>query len=166
MWRRRRKLLSFRQRYCDLVYSSGWIEAVSDPSAHFQNARILELEAAIGLKDAELLNKTADIGRLKETSVEVMDRLVEVSDMMYNVNRNTDVNSVENFEKLKLDVAWIVDQSMPGASYDEKSGYKKHIFSGIFTAISKAYQYLSESKFSRNNTYLVMDTKPQKRSRK
>jgi len=164
LWRRRQKPLNFRHRYGVCIYS--FVLNGTNFSAHSQTAKTLELEAAVGLKDAELLEKTAEIRGLKETSVEVMDRLVEVSDMMYNVNRNTDVNSPENFEKLKQDVAWIVERSMPGASYDEKSGYKRHIFSGIFTAISKAYQFDVESKIPRDNTFLVMGTKPQKRSRK
>jgi len=122
-----------------------------------QNARILQLEA-------ELAARTAEVGRVRETAVDVMDRLVEVSQMMYEVNRNTDVNSIENINKLKQDVGWMVDQSMPNASTVERLGYKKHVVNGIFTAISKAYQFEAESRIPRNNTFLVMDSK--KRARK
>jgi hypothetical protein len=113
-----------------------------------------------------LAARTAEIGRVRDTAVDVMDRLVEVSQMMYEVNRNTDVYSVEYNTKLKEEVGWIVDQSMPNASNAERLGYKKHIVDGMFTVISKAYQFDVESRIPRNNTYIVMDSKPRKRSRK
>ena len=94
-----------------------------------------------------------------------LEKLENISTMMNRINRFSDVNSTANTNELKDNVNCIVDHLMPFPG-DNKADIKRHIFCGMFAVISKAYGYEIDSRLPRNNTTLVADNTPRKRSRK
>ena len=95
-----------------------------------------------------------------------LEKLMDISKMMKDINRFSDVNSTANMNELKDNVNVIVNHLMPFPG-DDKAKIKDSIFCGMFAVISKAYGYETESRLPRNNTTLVADHHaPPKRSRK
>jgi hypothetical protein len=93
-----------------------------------------------------------------------MDKLVDIAEMMNGINAHSDENSGEFRHELETNVGLIVDKMIPASDSKKKKAYKSLIVGGMYTAVSKAYQYHLEERLSRNNTTIVVD--PNKASNK
>ena len=83
---------------------------------------------------------------------DVVSRLAILGDLMNTVDHNADANVLRN--NVDEHTRWIVNRLVPTHSSVREGNWGK-FKNGVFTAVSKAYQYERESRMPRNNTTLV-----------